>query len=797
MRPIAATVSRSPFGTDPLGRFFIAGRATAAMLAVLLVTLLAANVVSAAEYNPARARPAADEQNAAQRVIVKFRDTSRLTTQATANGESATAPDTTRVNALASRARFTLQASRALSPSMHVMQIAPLTNNETAAETLARLRADSDVEFAEADRRVYAHATSNDPLATGQWYLQAGQSSAINANAAWDTTKGHDGVVIAVIDTGVRFDHPDLGRASASGKFLAGYDFVSQDGNNDFSTANDGNGRDADPSDPGDNCGTDNSSWHGTRVSGIIGALTNNSAGVAGILWNGYILPVRVLGRCGGFNSDVVAGIRWAAGLNVPGVPTNPNPAQIINVSLGGEGPCDSASASAINEVSAAGVLVVVSAGNEGGPVDSPANCPGAMGIVGLRHRGTKVGFSSLGPQIALGAPGGNCVNTGAGQPCLFSIDTTSNGGAGAPGASTYTDQLNTNVGTSFSSPIVSGIAGLMLSVNGNLKSSQLIKRMQAGATKPFPTTSDTGTPPVCHVPVSRTDIQALECSCTTETCGAGMANANGAVNEALRPIAAVLTPTSVSPGQNVTLQASGSGAACGRTVTSYAWTVVIGPAALTGENTSTAVLQAPVSGSVTVRVTVTDDAGRTDSADVVVTPTSATTTAPSNAGTKACLTAVVPPAGISIAASDASATEAGAQTGAFTLTRTGSTAAALQVTLSMTGTATAGTDYQAISTTMTIPAGSSTGTVTVTPTDDSVYDPDETVIATIQASSTLEIGTSTATVTITDNESPPPSGNSDGGGGGGGVLDLLTLLAAMGFAAHAVLRRRRAVAGC
>ncbi len=793
MRPIAATVSRSPFGKHPLGRFFIAGLSAGLILAVLL----AANVAAAAEYNPARTSPAAGEQgSAARRVIVKFRNTSRLSTQATTNGESATpqAVDTTRVNALANRARFTVQASRALSTTMHVMQIAPFTNNETAAETLEHLRADSDVEFAELDRRVYPHATSNDPLAIGQWYLQAVQKSSINANAAWDITTGNEGVVIAVVDTGVRFDHPDLGRASASGRLLAGYDFVSQDGNNDFSTANDGNGRDADPSDPGDNCGSDGSSWHGTRVSGIIGALTDNTTGVAGIVWKGYILPVRVIGKCGGFNSDVVAGIRWAAGLNVPGVPTIPSPAQVINVSLGGDGPCDSASASVINEVSTAGVLVVVSAGNEGGPVASPANCPGAMGIVGVRHAGTKVGFSSLGPQIAIAAPGGNCVNTGPGDPCLFSIDTTSNNGATTPGTSTYTNQLNTNVGTSFSSPIVSGIAGLMLSVNGNLKSSQLIKRMQNGATKPFPTTSDTGTPPVCHVPVSAADIQALECSCTTSTCGAGMANANGAVNEALRPIAAVLTPTSVSAGQNVSLQASGSAAACGRTVSSYAWTVVSGTAALTGENTNTAVLQAPTSGTVTVRVTVTDDAGRTDAADVVVSPTTATTSAPSNAGTKACLTAVVPPAGISIAASDASASEAGAQTGAFTLTRTGSTTAALQVALTMTGTATAGTDYQAISTNVTIPAGSSTATVTVTPTDDTVFDPDETVVATIQTSAALELGTSTATVTITDNEAAPPPSNSDGGGGGGGgALDLLTLIAAMGFAAHAVLRRRRA----
>jgi serine protease len=762
---------------------------------LILAALLGAATASAAEYNPARTRPVAGGEATAQRVIVKFRHTSRLSTQATANGESATsaAADTARMSSLASRARFTVRASRALGADMHVMQISPLTNNETASETLANLRADSDVEFAELDRRMYPHATSNDPLAGGQWYLQNVEKSSINATGAWDTTKGSNGVVIAVIDTGVRFDHPDLQRASAGGKLLTGYDFVSEDGANDFSTANDGDGREGDPSDPGDwiavgdDCGaSDNSSWHGTRVSGIIGAMTDNSTGVAGVIWNGYILPVRVLGKCGGYNSDVLAGIRWAAGLSVPGVSANPNPAQVINVSLGGEGTCDAASAQVIQEVTTAGVLVVVSAGNEGGP--------GAMGIVGLRHAGTKVGFSSLGPQIALAAPGGNCVNTGAGQPCLFSIDTTSNTGLTTPGDSSYTNQTNTNVGTSFSSPIVSGIAGLMLAVNGNLKSSQLIKRMQDGATKPFPTTSDTGTPPVCHVPVSPADVQAAECSCTTSTCGAGMANANGAVNEALRPIAAILTPTSVSAGQNVTLKGSGSAAACNHTIATYAWSVVSGTAALTGANTDTAVLQAPATGSATIRLTVSDEAGKTDSADVVVSATAATTSAPSNAGTKACLAAVAVPTSVSISASDASAAEAGADPGTFTITRTGSTTADLSVTLAFTGTATGGgVDYQAASTAVTIPAGATSATVTITPIDDTVVDAAETVVATLQASAGVLLGTSTsATITITDNDVTPPPSNSDGGGGGGGgALDLLTLLAALGFATRAVLRRR------
>jgi serine protease len=117
------------------------------------------------------------------------------------------------------------------------------------------------------------------------------------------------------------------------------------------------------------------------------------------------------------------------------------------------------------SQLASQGVLIVVSAGNEGGPVDSPANCPGAMGILGLRHAGTKVGFSSLGPEIALGAPGGNCVNTAPGAACLFSIDTATNLGTTTPGTNSYTDQFNINVGTSFSAPIVSGIAGLMLRI--------------------------------------------------------------------------------------------------------------------------------------------------------------------------------------------------------------------------------------------------------------------------------------------------------------------------------------------
>src|SRR5882757_4920770 len=163
--------------------------------------------------------------------------------------------------------------------------------------------------------------------------------------------------------------------------------------------------------------------------------------------------------------------MRWAAGLHVTGVPDNANPAQIINMSLGGQGACSSAEQTVISEVVAAGVTVVISAGNEGGPVDSPANCVGVAGIAGIRQVGTKVGFSSLGPEAALAAPAGNCVNA-AGAACLFSIDTSINNGTTTPTTNGYTYQMNPNLGTSVSAPIVAGIAGLMTSVNANLKPS-------------------------------------------------------------------------------------------------------------------------------------------------------------------------------------------------------------------------------------------------------------------------------------------------------------------------------------
>jgi serine protease len=606
------------------------------ILALALSAAAYASVIGgSSELNPVRTHPHRQSEDGVQQIIVKLRPSSA----AAAN--------------VVARVRLTMRESRQIVDRMHVIRVEPATANETVAASVERLKADPDVEYAVPDERRYIHAVPNDSLyATGgQWYLQADSTTpaAVNAQAAWDITTGDPNLVIADLDTGVRFDHPDLLTAANSGRLLPGYDFIG-----DTATANDGGGRDADASDPGDwvattdkSCDTQISSWHGTRTAGILGALTNNAHGVAGITWQSKILPVRVLGKCGGFDSDILAGMMWAAGQPVSGVPNNPNPARIINMSLGSKTACPSSYSDVITQLTAMGVLVVVSAGNEGATVDSPANCPGVAAIAGIRHAGTKVGFSSLGPEVTLSAPAGNCISTINGQPCVYSIQTTTNSGASTPVANddSYTgttivpvDQpKGPNLGTSFSAPIVSGIAGLMLSANSNLNTCQLVSRLKEGSL-PFPQTSagEAVQPPVCHPPTSSTDLESLECICTLDgkTCGAGMANAFGAVKAALRPIAAV----AVTQGQTVTLSAQNSAAATGHSISSYQWAST-GKQAITLSNATSATATAtpPSCGYGTVRVTVTDDAGKMDSADVVLGPTTTTSIAPTNASDKSC----------------------------------------------------------------------------------------------------------------------------------------------------------------
>ena len=537
-----------------------------------------------------------------------------------------------RAAALGARVGYALAAGQPVGDRMQVMRASGISAEALAA----RLAADPEVEFAVPNGRQRILASPNDPLYaavaagvrpngpdSGQWYLRAPTAtevSAINVEAAWARTLGSPSVVVAVLDTGVRAEHPDL-----AGRLLPGYDFVS-----DAEVANDGGGRDADASDPGDwvtaadlqnakfsKCEVENSSWHGTRTASLIGAAINDGIGMAGTAPGVKVLPVRVLGKCFGIDSDIQAAMLWAAGIHVDGVPDNPNPARVLNLSLGGAGGCSAAYQSIIDRVIAAGTVVVAAAGNSaGGPVGTPGNCNGVVSVLALRHAGTKVGFSDLGPQISIAAPGGNCVNTAPGSPCLYPILAAGNSGAQGPVASTWSDAINPSVGTSFSAPLVAGTVALMLSQQPALTPAQVRSTLQSTA-RVFPTSGadNGGTTPVAACRAPESNVEQLQCYCSTAFCGAGMLDAGLAVAAVSGALARIDIATAVpTAGSPVTVSAAASLPARGATVISFLWTLGDGGGIVTGftsaTNAATASLTPSAAGTFNLGLTVVDSLG-------------------------------------------------------------------------------------------------------------------------------------------------------------------------------------------
>jgi serine protease len=630
-----------------------------AVLAALLFALGLPGLAAAAGARPALA-PAEGE------VIVRFKSDAGTLRQHAMSARAGAAEVGQvlgrRAALLGARHGRNLAAGHAVGERTQVMRASGVS-----AETLAlQLAADPEVEYAVPNGRMRVLAAPNDPLYpatapgvraqgpdSGQWYLRrptATEVSSIDIETAWAVTTGSASTVVAVLDTGVRREHPDL-----NGRLLQGYDFVS-----DATVANDGDGRDADPSDPGDwvtsaeaattrfsGCTVEGSTWHGTSTASLVGAASNDGIGMAGTAPGVKVLPVRVLGKCFGTDADIQAGMLWAAGISVPGVPDNTTPARVINLSLGGSGPCSASYQSVINQVRAAGAVVVAAAGNSaGGPVGTPANCAGVISVLALRHAGTKVGFSDLGPQITIAAPGGNCINTAAGTPCLYPILAASNSGTTGPVNSIWTDSYKISVGTSFAAPLVAGTAGLMFSAQPALTPDQVATQLQVTA-RAFPSTGADNGPgdstPVtqCHAPTS--GVQQLQCYCTIGLCGAGMLNAGAAVAGAAGPLAtiSVVTAAPLTAGNPITLSAAGSLAASGSTITAWAWTLADGggivSAYSSATNASTATLTPSAAGTFVARLTVTDNLGRSGSGTVSVTVTAVSSggggAAPSSSG--------------------------------------------------------------------------------------------------------------------------------------------------------------------
>lgn len=599
-------------------RFLRWALALAMVFAVFAAAGLAP-VREAASPGPNR-QQSEDPSNA--RVIVKFRADSGLRKALSGRSGKPVLFAPQHASVLATRLNMPLENGRVLGTHTQLIK----GKGMSSSQLTARLSNMPDIEWAVVDERRYIRSTPNDPYfgplqalitpTVGQWYLRAPDAtlvSAINALGAWRLSTGLNQVTVAVLDTGVRFEHPDL-----ASKLYPGYDFVS-----DATTANDATARDADASDPGDasgpgECGDTQfypSSWHGTQVAGIVGAATNNGIGIAGTGRDVMVLPVRVIGVCGGVDSDIIAAMRWAAGLTSDvggGISVvNTHPAKVLNMSLGSSTACSPAYVEVLQALNSAGVTVVVAAGNEVGlATDSPANCPGALAVAGLRHIGTKVGFSSMGPEVAIAAPGGNCLNLSG--PCLYPIMTTSNAGQTVPQASIYTDSYNYSVGTSFAAPQVSGTVGLMLSLNSALSPGDIRYALQASA-RPFPVSGAAPDVLQCQAPGS---VWQDECYCTTSTCGAGMLDAAAALARVNPfPTARITVDTSaLLSSKSIFVSGATSTAAGNRTLTAYQWTLLSGQqfaafSGITTASTATVVFMANT-GSVDVQLRVTDSSG-------------------------------------------------------------------------------------------------------------------------------------------------------------------------------------------
>ena len=413
------------------------------------------------------------------RLIVKYKDAN----VGSAKVGVATAMTTGR-QAIADRAGqqlgLRLQALRSTATGAHVFKIdRKVSVTEAAALAKEMMARDTSIEYAEPDRIMRKMATASDPMYTQQWHYYE-TTGGLRLPAAWDLSTG-TGVKVAVIDTGIR-PHADL-----AGQYVGGYDFIS-----DATIGNDGNGRDADPTDPGDwtaanECAAGDpastSSWHGTHVAGTIAAATNNGVGVAGVAYGAKVVPVRVLGKCGGYTSDIADAIIWASGGTVSGVPTNTNVAKVINMSLGGGGACGTTTQNAINSARSRGTVVIVAAGNENQNASNsnPANCAGVVAVAATNRNGARAPYSNYGTVVDVAAPGGDANGY---------ILSTLNAGTSSPGADNYAGYQ----GTSMATPHVAGVAALMLARNGALTPDEIESKLKSTA-RAFPgTCSQCGT---------------------------------------------------------------------------------------------------------------------------------------------------------------------------------------------------------------------------------------------------------------------------------------------------------------
>lgn len=504
--------------------------ATASLLAALLpAAALGASTGPADSVAPVASSPGERPVDPVARgVVVKTRATDATVRRAT---QRAAGPD------------VEVLAPDSLTGALTTVDFAATVSLEDAADVAADLAARADVEWAVPNGRrttaVASPVTPNDPSFAKQvqlWDAAAPSPGGFGTKAPtiWPRTTGQKDVVVAVLDTGVRTGHPDL-----KNRLVAGYDMIGADqdeyGNPlssrdpyRFYTANDKNGRDKDPSDPGDwipkgdrycygerTRSLEPSSWHGTHVAGIIAAQQGNKTGISGVAPDARVQPVRVLGRCGGWDSDILAGIVWASGGAVAGVPANRTPADVVNLSLGSsleglddaqelrELYCD-AYGSVAGDAQDRGALVVAAAGNEWGDADLavPASCPGYLSVAGTNRAGQAAWYTNTGAEVDIAAYGGDQQYESTGV--LSTVDA----GTTKPSRSTYAAYQ----GTSMAAPAVSGAAALLLSAGVDPVD---LEEVLLASTQAFGPSSPQTVPMPDGTEILR--------NCTVGTCGSGV----------------------------------------------------------------------------------------------------------------------------------------------------------------------------------------------------------------------------------------------------------------------------------
>ncbi len=398
-------------------------------------------------------------------------------------------------------------AERISSTGAVIYQLNKRADLNSLQAKLEQLQQDPNIEYAEPDLIMQIQRVPNDARYSEQWHYYESKGG-MNLPNAWDISTGSPDSVVAVIDTGV-LPHDDL-----RSNLLGGYDFIG-----DADRARDNDGRDADPTDEGDwamagSCGggypqwSSPSSWHGTHVAGTIGAVSNNGVGVAGVAWNSKVLPIRALGHCGGYSSDIIDGIRWAAGYNVAEVPDNPTPAKVINLSLGGYGNCTRAYQEAIDDARRQGVTVVVAAGNDNDYASrySPANCEGVITVAANNRDGGRAYYSNFGRSVDITAPGGETSEETSDNGILSTLNT------GSRGANYGEASYGYYQGTSMAAPHVAGVVSLLYSIDSSMTPNRAENLLKATARR-FPT--------------------GIQRECSKDECGAGIVDATALLKKA------------------------------------------------------------------------------------------------------------------------------------------------------------------------------------------------------------------------------------------------------------------------